>query len=73
MNNADRAAFPYGSGEECATGLTKREYFVAAALMGLCAETSERFAGGETMSKIIAQEAIQIADAILVELEKEKK
>ena len=52
------------------TGLTKREYFAAMAMQGLCA-----YPGGSDMFTEwnyihMSQVAVQIADALLIELEK---
>lgn len=47
------------------TGLTKREYFAALAMQGCCAFDPE----GNNSFSIIAKYAVQVADALLVELE----
>ena len=50
----------------CYKGLTKREYFAAMALQGLCAKTSYSRPDCDE----VALEAVIIADALLKELEK---
>ncbi len=61
--NANIAAFP-ACDPPYAAGLTKREYFVAAAMAGLCADSN--------MTDQIPQTAIKIADAVLQALENTK-
>lgn len=68
--NFHALAFPFND----ARGLTKREYFAAAALQGLCAgmkdqrqvDIAERIAGGS----IEAKAAVALADALLSALNK---
>lgn len=48
-------------------GLTKREYFAAMAMQGLCANS---IPGGHHHPEARAKEAVQNADALLAELEK---
>lgn len=65
-NNADKPAFARSDNPQAYAqiGLTKREYFAAAALQGLCVD---RF-GMDKES--VARIAVQIADATLAELER---
>lgn len=56
-----------------ATGLSKREYFAAKAMQGICSSHDEC---GELIrhgAKWIAKEAVAIADALIAELNKETK
>ena len=72
MSNADEPAYPtpdtydptngqvfYGN-----SGLTKREYFAAMVIQGLCSDPDMRDAETE------AELAVKVADALLKELEK---
>ena len=63
MTNADKTAFP-GISAPFTDGLSKREFFCAMALSGLCASNMAR---GD-----IADRAIQLADETLTQLEKTK-
>lgn len=60
----DSQAFP---NEQGARGLTKREYFIAAALQGICANPNN-----QTLSAAVVQEAIWIADKTIEALNNEK-
>ena len=51
-----------------ADGLTKREYFAALALQGMLS-----YYGRQSISEIIAEESVNFADALIVELNKEKE
>ena len=68
MKNSDKPAMPIDSpifnGPEL--GLTKREYFAAMALQGLCAKY------GSAVYKESPANALFMADALLKELEKNK-
>lgn len=78
MSNANTPAFPvsardrenYEAGQYVPRGifgLTKREYFAALAMQGLCADpTSEAIP-----QKFIARSAVELADALIAELEKQ--
>ncbi len=54
-------------------GLTKREYFAAMALQGLCSTIGKDKAADETImwAKPISKVAADIADALITELNKE--
>ena len=73
MNNADKEAFPRAgfSGpmgySKPVSGLTKREYFAAMAMQGLCANS---IAGSHNKPNNLAIDAVMYADALLKELEK---
>jgi len=57
---------------EC-QGLTKREYFAGLAFNGLISDTATTFASvqeGEAPAKRIAKMSVNLADALLKELEK---
>ncbi len=60
---------------ETTPGMSKREYFAAAALQGICAsphfKAAYPFVEGEA-PRVIALAAIMIADALISELTKEK-
>lgn len=75
-------AFPFTwtsqkMGEIAEPGLTKREYFAGLAMQGYVSDVEnlkmalklQKFGGG-TVAKIIAQSAIEHADALIKELEK---
>lgn len=65
MNNAAACAFPTGA--EGDPGLTKREYFAAMAMQGMCANS-----GGIALDadfEQLAKESVEAADALLVALE----
>lgn len=71
-DNGEKSAYPL-----CAPagtmihseGLTKREEFVKAAMQGLCVNTGRN---GYNSAEAIAAYAVEIADAQLAELAKEK-
>ena len=65
MNNADKPAMPTTN----ANGLSKREYFAAMAMQGLCANS---IAGNNhrPTALMLVQDAVMYADALLKELEK---
>lgn len=66
LTNAELPAFPYivnDDFQEGYRGLTKREWFAGQALAGLIGRPPE----------VIAEMAVEIADAVLAELAKEKK
>lgn len=51
--------------EDTSYGLTKREYFAAMALQGLCAHSGDYHA-----PEHLASDAVMFADAVLAELER---
>ena len=77
MKNSDLPAIPipfavgasgdvYGGGEgEC--GLTKREHFAGLAMASLIGKSESRYDYGDT-----ADDAVNFADALLAELDKEQ-
>ncbi len=83
MKNGDKPAFlekiiehPRG-GNEKSFGLTKREYFAAMAMQGLCAnpfyaqqehERGTKAAGDYVMDSPLTMRAIEIADELLKQL-----
>ena len=82
MSKPNDNAFPNfdSNGEvihECASGLTKREYFVAAAMTGLAANSWATQMNTESASKGIATKglpelAVAMADAVIAQMEKQK-
>lgn len=74
MSNRDEPAFParlsFRGDEQLFAGMTKREYFAALAMQGLCADPNNH----DIFSSIehAAQNAVAIADALLAELERAK-
>lgn len=69
--NGAELAFPFVEtremqGESISFGLTKREYFAAMAMQGLCANT----AYGDTQAGFLAKWSVEQADALLAELAK---
>lgn len=70
MKNGDQPAHPSVEGRY--TGLTKREYFAAMAMQGLCHSRDE---SGDLVAHgydWIASESVKIADALLTELLKQQ-
>ena len=77
MNNADRPTYPLplqdGETSDHITklshvdGLTKREYFAALALNGICANSAENSPAGDWIT--CAKDAVKAADALLKELD----
>lgn len=74
MGNGNESAFAYGFANEQShqevTGLTKREYFAAMAMQGLCV-----YAGSENAYSIynIAEVSVRMSDVLLKELEKSEQ
>jgi hypothetical protein len=71
MNNADKSAFPADAERMRGVdlGLTKREYFAAKAMQGMCA--GAHWAPGTLINEDeMAGDAVAIADATLAELAK---
>ena len=73
--NADRAAFPISMGSFSSLGLTKREYFAAMALQGLCVPCIKGQHNGNNPSEAAfkAQMAKNLADALIIELDRTEK
>lgn len=71
MTKANEIAYPaFNAKGECfhdSLGLTKREYFAAAALQGLCANYLREGVTGWSV-KTYAVEAVELADALIKEL-----
>ena len=68
MIEKDDSAFPINdNGEPIADGLTKREYFAAMAMQGLCS-----FGDGNSFirDEMIPKKAVELADALIAELNK---
>lgn len=55
-------------------GMTKREYFAAAAMQGLASKDYAHLGAvdAEEISRAISSTSVQLADALIVELNKEK-
>lgn len=64
MENGKRPAYPAETDQKYYLGLTKREYFAAIAMQGMLAH-------GRTQDGI-PEKSVQIADALLAELDKTK-
>lgn len=62
--NKDKAAFPAIDTDYFQMGLTKREFFAAKALQGLCAGRSEHEQPGTSVKY-----AVELADALIEELD----
>jgi hypothetical protein len=58
------------NGKEIYTGLTKKELFTAMAMQGLCACS---ISGNHKSPKALAKEAVEYADALFDELNKDLK
>jgi hypothetical protein len=65
VTNGDLPAFGQVDG---IGGLTKREYFAAVAMQGICVAAHDKL-GDESIAKL----AVKLADALLLELEKENE
>jgi hypothetical protein len=65
MNNGERPCVPVNCGEVTFLGLTKREYFAGLAMRGMLAGRTEY---ESPMTSV--QDAVEMADALLAELEK---
>ncbi len=70
MNNVDKMAFPGTA--EMNDGLSKREYFCAMALSGLCASTNRFWEATDSTKTELAETAVRLADETLAKLEKTK-
>jgi hypothetical protein len=64
MKNGEKRAFGFVDQTFLSEGLTKREYFAAAAMQGICSNPSVW--GGQNF----AETAVKIADNLLIELAK---
>ena len=83
MKNSDMPAMPIEINgfrqyaPECHTGLTKREMFAIHAMQGLCGtyfsqETIDFYDSSEQLVKCLIESSVELADALLVELERTK-
>jgi hypothetical protein len=73
MKPGDFAAFPIQASDAQGSlyaeqGLTKREYLAATVMQGLCAAIDDYAPNRILDHKGIAQEAVQLADALLIAL-----
>lgn len=62
-------ATEYAPGHSAA--LTKREYFAAMAMQGMCADMDN--ANLQNSARSVASESVRFADTLIAELNKEKK
>lgn len=71
-NNANEPAFPETPLSGGKLGLTKREYFTGLAMQAVLSRTDTRATKDKAseLHQAVAEFAIQIADALLAELEK---
>jgi hypothetical protein len=51
-------------------GLTKREYFAALAMQGICATLEGGVSISENMADLLAKESVRVADALISQLNK---
>ena len=68
MKNSDKPAYPVKIASEMLSeinGLTKREYFAAMAMQGICSHNLANWSNGD-----IVINAVDIADELLKQLEK---
>lgn len=63
LTDSDSDAFPSGN----SSGVTKREYFAAMAMQGLCANS---IPGNQHLPDNLSREAVCYADALIAELNK---
>jgi hypothetical protein len=64
MTNANDCAYPADSQTQTEGGLTKREYFAALAMQGVCS-TNQAVTARE-----VAEWSVKMADALITELNK---
>lgn len=76
MKNSEQAAFPLlydgpNANQFCHDGLTKREYFAAMAIQGICAnlEYIQKTYEKTPEHELIVRKSIRIADELLKQLE----
>ena len=83
MNNSEQSAFPLGMDilMECGEkpspfGLSKREYYAGLAMQGMLAQSIDKQQGVQPYYDMgyvaLCQRAVEIADCLLAELEKQK-
>jgi hypothetical protein len=66
MENGEKCAFGFEGKTSLREGLTKREYFAAMALQGICSNTSA------WIGQPLAVSAVKMAEDLLEELDKTK-
>ena len=66
FSNSDKITEQWIEQSDLLTGLTKREYFAAMAMQGICANPTNMI---KPFAKPIAKVAIEIADELLKQLE----
>ena len=76
--NADQAAFSCASEHTHQKGLTKREYFAGLAMQGLMSGIDKimercQIEAADSLVELIAGMSVEMADTILLQLEKTKK
>ena len=72
MTNGNDQAFPHNTFTDShMQGLTKREYFAALCLQGFC--SNEGWSMTETNMEILSEGSVKQADALIVELNKDKE
>lgn len=66
----ETSSSPYGDSRmECSSvGLTKREYFAAMAMQGICSNTNNRF-----LPREVAEVSVRIADELIKTLNNEQQ
>jgi hypothetical protein len=72
MENSNKPTFPFiPQSQHGYSGLTKREYFAALAMQGT---NTEAYANtfGNKWAENVAKDSVQMADALLAELDKPK-
>lgn len=68
MSSANIPAFPISEAESQFSGLTKREYFAAVALVALHSSDSRGGHWDSTSAEISAKNAVGLADALIAAL-----
>jgi len=71
MENGEKCAFGFEGKTSLREGLTKREYFAGLAMQGVLSHNS-KYSPTPNQAADIATYAVQIADALLEELNKTK-
>lgn len=75
MKTPNDQAFPCFNGDQFTPtlGLTKREYFAAMAMQGLLAHNCDHFKDSDLEKEGVANRSVQMADALIAELNNESE
>lgn len=70
MTEGTQPAFAVFDGDNMQTGLTKREYFSAMAMIGLLAHNCDHFNKEDLFKEGVAKRSVEQADALIEQLNK---